>query len=534
MAGRFALDFGTSNTILAAWDETRQQATSLHIPELGHLYQQGDATISVIPSLVHYTEDGRRWIGEQVITRDLYQSNQTMRWMKRYILNRSPIQVRSGGQMVSHAQAGRDFLSSILLFAIEELKLQDEEFALSVPVESFEHYEDWLSSVAEAAGLSRFRLIDEPSAAALGYGAHIQPGDVYLIFDFGGGTMHAAVVLVETQEQESKGRRCRVLGKAGADLGGATIDQWLFQEVLRRNQRSDTDEDVRLGSGALLVQCERAKEALSFSESAIVQAALPQSGAILQAEFKRSDLEKLLDDHDAFALLDRTVRRAMQNALERGYDEARIKTVLMVGGSSQIPAVQNTLRRIFGRERVLLDHPLDAVVRGAAAFISGVDFFDHIQHDYAIRFMDRGRGVYDYRTIVQRGTPYPTPEPIARLTVKATYEGQTQLGIAIFEMGAPPGEHSRQAAAGAVELVFDPSGAARIMPVSPDEQAQRSLYWMNEHSPTFLKADPPGAAGEPRFEVEFSIDGNKRLLISARDLKSGKLTHFNTPVVKLI
>ena len=100
----------------------------------------------------------------------------------------------------------------------------------------------------KSAGLSRYRLIDEPSAAALGYGAHIQPGDVYLIFDFGGGTMHAAVVLVEPQEQENNGRRCRVLGKAGADLGGTTIDQWLFQEVLRRNRRSDTDEDVRLVS----------------------------------------------------------------------------------------------------------------------------------------------------------------------------------------------------------------------------------------------------------------------------------------------
>ena len=72
----------------------------------------------------------------------------------------------------------------MLLFAAEEKNIGNEEIALTVPVEAFEHYEDWLTDVAEAAVMPRFRIIDEASAAALGYGAHIQPGDVYLIFDF--------------------------------------------------------------------------------------------------------------------------------------------------------------------------------------------------------------------------------------------------------------------------------------------------------------------------------------------------------------
>lgn len=91
--------------------------------------------------------------------------------------------------------------------------------------QAFEHYENWLSNVAETAGIRRFRLIDEPSAVALGYGAHIQLGDVYLIFDFGGGTLDVAVGLIEESEQSQVGRRCRVLGKAGLDIGGATLDQ---------------------------------------------------------------------------------------------------------------------------------------------------------------------------------------------------------------------------------------------------------------------------------------------------------------------
>src|SRR5207248_2575980 len=105
--------------------------------------------------------------------------------------------VRLDGREVSHFDAGRDFLTAVLALAAAELDLRDEEVALAVPVEAYEHYEDWLGSVAEAAGMPRFRLIDESSAAALGYGAHVQPGQVYLIFDFGGGTLDVAVVLVE-------------------------------------------------------------------------------------------------------------------------------------------------------------------------------------------------------------------------------------------------------------------------------------------------------------------------------------------------
>ena len=71
------------------------------------------------------------------------------------------------------------------------------------------------------------------------------------------------------------------------------------------------------------------------------------------------------------------------------------------------------------------------------------------------------------------------------------------------------------------------------MKLTADEEEQRSLFWMNETNPTFLTADPPARQGEARFDVSFSIDGNKRLLISARDLADGRLTHRDFPVVKL-
>jgi len=542
LAGRLAVDFGTSNSVVAVWDPLKQQSGILPVPELGRLQQQGEEQISVVPSLVHYDSSpeidksqpgtDRIWLGNQVLRRNLYHSNQTFRWMKRYILNRSPLQRLVNGRRISPQQAGRDFLSRLLVFAAQESGLGEEEVALTVPVEAFEHYEFWLEEAAVQAGLRRLRLIDEPSAAALGYGEHIQPGDVYLIFDFGGGTLHAAVVLIEQDSPETSlqqsGRRCRVLGKAGMEFGGTSIDQWLFEEVLRRNGRSDAEETVRQVSAALLVECERLKEQLSSYEQASLSVVNPESGAVLWAEFNRDEFEDLLDERGAFTDIDRTIRRAINVSSERGYGEEHIKSVLMVGGSSQIPAVQQIIRRIFGRQRVRVDRPLDAIARGAAAFIAGVDFYDYIQHDYAIRFVNREKGDYDYRILVPRGTAYPTKEPVAKLSIKATYDGQTQLGLAIYELGEQRIRPSQK-----VELVFDLSGAARITTLTPEDEARRVSFWMNEHTPTFLKADPAASPGEACFEVVFNIDGNKRLLITARDLRSGRTTHQDFPVVRL-
>jgi molecular chaperone DnaK (HSP70) len=256
----------------------------------------------------------------------------------------------------------------------------------------------------------------------------------------------------------------------------------------------------------------------------------PRTGAVLvAAEFTRDEFEELLLERDAYAVMDQTIRRALNGARERGYSEDDIQAALLVGGCSLIPSVQQTLQRIFGRERVQLNRPLDAVARGAAAFVAGVDFYDHIQHDYAIRYLDRKKSQYDYHVIVKRGTPYPTNEPVARLTIKASHDDQTQLGIAIYELGEARSRQSGQS----FELVFDASGAARVTPVSPDEVERRTCFWINESTPTFLPADPPAKASEARFEVTFGIDGNKRLLITARDLKTGRTTHRDFPVVKL-
>jgi molecular chaperone DnaK len=533
MPGRLGIDFGTSNTLVAVWNESQHEGVPLHIPEYGRLlsYRRADQKaekISIVPSLIHYAGK-KRWIGQQVLAENLYDSPQTFRWMKRYIARRSPVKIQIDGRKVSHFDAGREFLSAVMTFAAAEIETKDEEIGLTVPVEAFEHYENWLIEVAEAAKIPRFRLIDEASAAALGYGAFITPGDVYLIFDFGGGTLDVAVVLIEDDPGQAAHRRCRVLGKAGAEIGGASVDGWIYQEVLRQNGHTESDEAVRPLSRALLIECEKAKEQLSSQDRAEFSVSAPSGSLSLSGVITRAQLEALFDSHEAYTQIDHTIRRALNASRERGYGDEHIKAVLMVGGSSLIPSVRQLVQRIFGRDRVLLNRPLDAVARGAAAFVAGVDFFDHIQHDYAIRYVDPKKNDYDYRILLRKGTPYPTTEPLGHLTIKASHEGQSELGIAIFELG----EHFQQRTHQPVELVFDPEGAARLRPISPDEEDRRYYFWVNEHTPTFLHADPPADKGEPRFEIEFNIDGNKRLLITARDLRTKKLTHRNYPVIRL-
>jgi molecular chaperone DnaK len=532
MSGRVGIDFGTSNSVVSVINPDSGIASAIALQGLSTTKPAGGHDMTVVPSLVHYdaTIANVAWYGAEVLARNLYDHDHTFRWMKRYVADRTAIGRRIGSRLITPLDAGRDFLVALLASALVEVGAQlDEEVAFSAPVESFEHYDTWLRDVAETAGIRRFRLIDEASAAALGYGAHIQPGDVYLVFDFGGGTLDVSVVRIEGDHLGQTGRRCRVLGKAGAKVGGTTIDAWMFQEVLRRSGKRDLDDDVRPLSTELIVACERAKERLSAVDSVEISAIDAATGNALSETMTRSAFEDLLDLHEMFTSIEGAVDLAIDRAHERGFGRDHIKQVLLVGGSSLIPAVQKQLVRQFGRERVLLSRPLEAVALGAASFVSGVDFFDHIQHNYAVRHVDANSSEYTYRTIVKSGTSYPSEGPIHQFAIKAVYDGQEDLGVAIFELSEP----SSSARETANELIFDSSGAARMVEISVDTKMQRSHFWMNENNPTFLKADPPAKKGENRFDVQFHIDQNKRLLITARDLRNQRWVFDRHPVVKL-
>ena len=506
------------------------QGLPLRLPELARPYESGDEPVDVIPSLITYDSGGRVWIGNQVLTRDLEDSAATFRWMKRYISARSPRRRRVGEREISDREAGKDFLVALLELALAETGASDAEVVYTLPVESFEHYEDWVANVSEEVGLNRYRMIDEPSAAALGYGTHIQESDVYLVFDFGGGTLDCAVVLIEDEDEAAQGKqRCRVLGKAGAELGGSHVDGWLYQRLLRDTRILPEDPILERVGRQLLLECERAKIRLSSVRQTDVLVSDPESGTSLGGSLTRDLLDDLLDENDAFRTINGTIQRALSASIEKGYDEDRLKAILVVGGCGLMPSVTSLLARRFGKDRVMAGRPLDAVARGAAAFAGGAGFYDHIQHDYAIRHVDTATGEQQFAVLVAAGTPYPTERPVETLTVCATFDGQTRLGIDVFELGVV-----RQTAPHAnVELAFDPRGAVRITGVTPRERERRTQFWINEDTRTFLEVRRHAAAGQPCFRVRFGVDANKRLTITAEDLATGEELLRDHPVVRL-
>jgi molecular chaperone DnaK len=110
MAGRLGVDFGTSNTVVALWDEASGDAETVRVPDYGRFFGDGADSVLVVPSLIHYTGDGRQFLGDQVRSRNLYHAAGTFRWMKRYIANRSPLKVPVNGRQLSHHEVGRDLL----------------------------------------------------------------------------------------------------------------------------------------------------------------------------------------------------------------------------------------------------------------------------------------------------------------------------------------------------------------------------------------------------------------------------------------
>ena len=171
---------------------------------------------------------------------------------------------------------------------------------------------------------------------------------------------------------------------------------------------------------------------------------------------------------------------------------------------------------------------MGAAARGAAAYAGGLQIYDFIQHDYAVRYQNRTSGEYAYHTFIRRGTHYPSAAPLAELTICAAYDGQTDFGLAVYEL-----QQNSLPKKNETEIFFEMDGSARIVPLTKQEEAAEQLFWLNERSPFFLHTDQPTHQGEARFKIHFEVDANKMLLVSALDLTDHSCPVSHQPVVKL-
>jgi len=537
-----AIDFGTSNTVVARFNETRQRAETIRIPgissELRYRLKTGgeEHSVWVIPSVIHYGERDFL-IGDQVISRGLAEHADTIRWMKRGIAHGITRRKRTAQGHKSPAEAGEEFLKAVLNYASQEIDFEQDTFTFTVPVEAFENFQDWIWRVAESLGIKKLRVLDEPTACIFGYHGAARQDERFVVFDFGGGTLDVSAVRLDLQEQS--GRKAVQLGQAGCDLGGMDLDRWIADEFCTLHEVSDADrrdlENLILRH-AETVKIELSDPATDEAEMSVLND-LGRAPRLLQTLWRRScqscdgRARRLGAGETCFGCLlarkgfqtqiREVLDRALENAaIKAGLRRSDLTRVLVTGGTSLVPAVRQILLDGF-KDKVEFDHPFDCVVRGACrGIVTPV-----LQHDYAIENYVRDRQRFEFKPLFKIGTEYPTQPDAIRFWSNGATDGQTRVGLSIYEVSRMKRRNSNQAQVDAEGRIL---AAQRV---STDYEH----ICLNPDNPTFITADPPinRERDKQRFLCSFEIDGHRRLLVTAVDHLTGKTVLLKHPVVRL-
>ncbi len=551
-----AVDFGTSNTLVARLDADSGDVQSLALPGISRavryrMRSEDDVrTIHLIPTLIHYQGE-RTLIGGQVVAGDLVEHPQTFRWMKRSIAIGSTKVKKTPNGPKTAQQAAADFLTLTLNYLQDQISFADDEFTLTAPVEAFEDFEDWLLGVAESIGVRRVRPLDEATACILGHDVTARRDDRFLIFDFGCGTLDVSVVRLDLES--ASGRKAVQLGKAGLDLGGMDIDSWMVADFCERHE-IDAAARRRL-EPVLLVAAEQVKMDLSRPSVEAQDLVLPAAtrraadgvSTPLRTTYVRScprcgvaskqssrtvhpevadDLTSclgcLLGRHDFLRLVRETVDRALENAaIKAGVRRSDLRRVLVTGGTSLVPAVRAFLAEAFPN-KVALESPFAAVACGAC---KGV-VTPILQHDYAVESYSSERRDYEFKALFHCGAEYPTSESErVRFWAKGSYDGMRRIGIKVFEV-------SQMQKRGLDMALVDESGALRDL---SRVASQYEYICLNHNNPTFIIADPPIEMSRDarRFLCTFCIDSMRRLLVTVEDQLADRVLLVDHPVVRL-
>jgi len=505
-----AVDFGTCNTVVARWNEALDDVEVPTIQGLTRTFAylipgaKRPVQTKVIPSLIHYGQGDRVLVGNQVERAGLVNHGATFRWAKMDLLRRNLRNRRVNGRLVNPGQAAADLVAQILLFARGALGGGDDELVATVPVEAYDFYVDWLRETVGKQFPRGLTILDEATACILGYREKVKNEEAYLIVDFGGGTLD--VSLVRTNLDADGLQKCLLLGRAGEELGGMLVDQWLLERLV--HVESLSDRDVRDVGTPLLRLIEEAKIALSCGQASFDVTQLNDlTGTLISHTFTADELREILQAKQVYGLVTQTIDRALEAANTKyGTQKSAVKGVFLVGGSSLLLGVPQLIMSYFPACSVYSSRPFEAIARGACRYL-GQDFNPTLVHDYCLRSWEATQGQYVLVPVVEKGTQYPTEKPVSAKYVKAACEGAQVLGMVVVErsyMTRPDG--------------WDPWA------VQVEDRADRNVRVIFERD--FIIADPPCAQGERRFVASFGVDKHKRLIVSLKDLKEGNRSYI--------
>ena len=494
MSRIIGIDLGTTNSCVAVLDDKGVPRTLVAA--------DGERTI---PSWVSWTQSGQITVGTRARRQAVTNASATVYGAKRLIgrkVNAEDVSwfarlapfrivaapngdawVRVHGQPVSPQEVAAHVLRAVRKVAEETLGEPVTRAIVTVPAYFDEAQRQATRDAGQIAGIDVVRILNEPTAAALAYGAHrVREGRrMIAVFDLGGGTFDVSIMSVENGIFE-------VLATGGdSALGGEDWDRRVLERIVDEvfDQYRVDLTGIPMAMSRMREAVEAAKKALSVDRETTLQLpflANDQHGAPINYERKltREYVEELTKD--LLERLEPPVTRALADA---GVQSKDLEEVLLVGGMSRWPAVQDFVEKKFGKKPSKGANPDEVVALGAAAYagiLAGdsdeAQLLDVTPHDIGIRVGDAG-----FATVLPRNSMLPVR---ARRLFATTSDNQKFVSIELYQ-----GE-------------------------SQDLSKNRKLGQVT------LDDLPPGPAGTVRVELVITVDVESMLSVTAREVRTGR------------
>ena len=518
-----AIDFGTSNTVVCTLDPVTQTPRTLKFEGISRKFE--GSTTSVVPTLVfvhgqNLASEARMVFGEQVRSQRLgfAQPERYFQAFKRdLVADYQPPARFLDGETYTAELVSELFLKQIWQ-QLARQKVFPSRVIFTAPVGAFERYLDWFRDFSARLNALNVQLVDESTAAALGYAVQ-RPGTLVLVVDFGGGTLDLSLVRTVAASGGQKTLRAEVLAKSDAYVGGVDIDTWIVEHYLHAigSTRAEVKE---IGWLNLLELAERLKIKLSNSQEVTESWFDDENFIAHDLKLNGDEFAEILESRQLLEQLRQSLDEVLAIALSKGINKADIEQVLLVGGSCLIKPVQQLIVSYFGRGKVKLDKPFEAVAHGALALSQLVEVEDYLRHGYAIRLWEPYEKRYAYFLLFESGTKYPCRREES-LTLQVATEGQREIRLDIGEV----------AAVSQAEVIFDAAGRM----TSSQLHKQTDFRSLESHHETVCIAHLalPGQLGVDRVIVKFEVNEQRVLLATVRDLLTGGVLVDRGAIAKL-